>query len=141
MPRILCLDYGERHTGVAVSDETKTIAQGLQTIHNAGANELLAQVGRLIAEHEVDEVVIGLPVGMAGNPSARSHKIEEFGKRLAAATGIKVTHFTERFSTTRANEVLEEVYGGTSRKKARRQAVDKVAAIIILEDYLAAGQK
>ena len=136
MSRILCLDLGERHTGVAVSDVTKTIAQGLPTIHHAGEKNLLAAVRQLVAEHEVDEIVLGLPVGMAGNPSARSRKVEEFGNRLAAATGIKVTYFTERFSTARANEVLEEVYGGTSRKKARRQAVDKVAATIILEDYL-----
>jgi putative pre-16S rRNA nuclease len=141
VPRILCLDYGERHTGVALSDETKTIAQGQPTIHHDSPDELIRRVRQLIAEHEVDDIVIGLPVGRTGAPSARSRKVEEFGKRLAAATGVKVAYFSERFSTARANEVLEEVYGGTGRKKDRRQAVDKVAATIILEDYLAAGQK
>lgn len=135
MPRIFCLDFGERHTGAAVSDETKTIAQGLPTIHHRSVDELLQRVRQLVTEYEANEVVVGSPVGMTGRPSQRSLAVEAFGKRLAA-TGIKVTYFSERFSTARANEVLEEVYGGTSRKKARREAVDKVAATIILQDFL-----
>lgn len=148
MPRILCIDYGERHTGVAVSDETKTIAQGLPTIHHRSIHEQIDAVKRLIARHDVDEIVVGLPMGRSGKPSSRSRQVSGFVDMLAEMTALPVRTFDERFSTVRANEVLEEAYGrsdtrsrnrppatGTAQK--RRAAADKIAATIILEDYLA----
>ena len=148
MGRILCIDYGERHTGVAVSDPTRTIAQALPTIHHASENELLEALKRLVGEREADEIVIGLPVSQAGGPSKRSEQVRAFAGQLKKATGLSVTTFDERFSTARAIEVLEETRGGrnlapgkraaTGREKKRREAVDRIAATIILEDYLAA---
>jgi len=148
MGRILCIDYGERHTGVAVSDPTQTIAQALPTIHHASEAELLETLKHLIREQEADEIVIGLPVAQSGKPSRRSEQVRSFAGQLAKATGLKVTPFDERFSTARANEVLEEVRGGrgltpgkraaTGKDKKRREAVDRIAATIILEDYLQA---
>jgi putative Holliday junction resolvase len=150
MGRILCIDYGERHTGVAVSDPTRTIARALPTIHHIGENELLAELKRLVVEQEVDEIVIGLPVSQSGNPSRRSEQVLSFAGQLRKATGLPVTPFDERFSTTRAIEVLEEAGGGrklapgrraaTGRDKKRREAVDRIAATIILEDYLASSK-
>lgn len=147
MGRILCIDYGERHTGVAVSDPMRIIAQALPTIHHATENELLDALKRLIIEREVDEVVIGLPVSQSGNPSRRSEQVRSFSGQLRKATGLPVTTFDERFSTARAIEVLEETRGrrdlapgrraATGREKKRREAVDRIAATIILEDYLA----
>jgi putative Holliday junction resolvase len=147
MGRILCIDYGERHTGVAVSDPTRTIAQALPTIHHATESELLEALKRLIAEQEVDEIVIGLPVSQSGKPSRRSEQVRSFAGQLRKATGLPVTPFDERFSTTRAIEVLEEAGGGrqlapgrraaTGKDKKRREAVDRIAATIILEDFLA----
>jgi putative Holliday junction resolvase len=147
MGRILCIDYGERHTGVAVSDPTRTIAQALPTIHHATQSELLEALQRLIVGQEADEIVIGLPVGQSGRPSRRSEQVRSFAGQLKKATGLSVSTFDERFSTARANEVLEEVRGGralapgkrpaTGRDKKRREAVDRIAATIILEDYLA----
>ena len=151
MGRILCVDYGERHTGVAVSDPTRTIAQALPTIHHASESELLEALKRLIGEREVDEIVIGLPVSQAGKPSKRSEQVRAFAGQLRKATGLVVTTFDERFSTARAIEVLEEVRGGrtlapgkraaTGKDKKRREAVDRIAATIILEDYLAEKSK
>jgi putative Holliday junction resolvase len=135
--RILCLDVGERHTGVAVSDPTRTIAQGLATLHHATEAGFLAAVKGLIREHDVGGIVIGLPLSQSGRPSARSEGVRALAERLGKATGLPVTMFDERFSTARADEVLAQAYGGTGRKKSRQQAVDKVAATIILEDYLA----
>jgi len=147
MGRILCVDYGERHTGVAVSDPTRTIAQALPTIHHASEQELLEALKRLVDEQEADEIVIGLPVSQSGKPSARSKQVRAFAAALASATGLPVKPFDERFSTVRANEVLEEVRGGralasgrrpaTGRNRKRREAVDRIAATIILEDFLA----
>ena len=146
MGRILCIDYGERHTGIAVSDPTRTIAQARPTIHHSSEKELLDVVKRLIGEQEVDEIVIGLPVSQSGKPSARSEQVRAFAAALAKATGLPVTPFDERFSTARAIEVLEEVRGGrslapgkrpaTGRDRKRREAVDRIAATIILEDFL-----
>jgi len=151
MGRVLCVDYGERHTGVAVSDPTRTIAQALPTIHHVGESELLEALQRLVAEQEVEEVVIGLPLAQSGNPSRRSEQVRSFAGQLKKATGLPVALFDERFSTARANEVLEEVRGGrclapgkraaTGRSRKRREAVDRIAATIILEDYLAEKSK
>jgi putative Holliday junction resolvase len=151
MGRILCIDYGERHTGVAVSDPTRTIAQALPTIHHSTESELLAALKRLIAEQDVDEIVIGLPVAQSGKPSRRSEQVRSSAGQLKKATGLPVTMGDERFSTTRAIEVLEEAGGGrhlapgkraaTGRNKKRREAVDRIAATIILEDYLFARRR
>jgi putative Holliday junction resolvase len=151
MGRILCIDYGERHTGVAVSDPTRTIAQALPTIHHATENKLLEALKRLLIEQEVDEVVIGLPVSQSGNPSRRSEQVRSFAGQLRKATGLPVTTFDERLSTARAIEVLEETRGGrelspgrraaVGRNKKRREAVDRIAATIILEDFLAEKSK
>ena len=148
MGRILCIDYGERHTGVAVSDPTRTIAQALPTIHHATESELLESLKRLIVEQKVDEVVIGLPVSQSGKPSRRSEQVRSFAGQLKKATGLPVVTSDERFSTARAIEVLEETRGSrefvpgrraaTGTDKKRREAVDRIAATIILEDYLAA---
>jgi putative Holliday junction resolvase len=151
MGRILCIDYGERHTGVAVSDPTRTIAQALPTIHHASESELLDALKRLIGEQEVDEIVMGLPVSLSGKPSRRSEQVRSFARQLKKATGLPVATFDERFSTARAIEVLEETRGGrdlapgkraaTGRDKKRREAVDRIAATVILEDYLAEKSK
>jgi len=147
MGRILCIDYGERHTGVAVSDPTRIIAQALPTIHHATESELLEALKRIIVEQEVDEVVFGLPVSQSGKPSRRSEQVRSFTGQLKKATGLPVTTFDERFSTARAIEVLEETLGvrdlapgkraATGKDKKRKEAVDRIAATIILEDFLA----
>jgi putative Holliday junction resolvase len=151
MGRILCIDYGERHTGVAVSDPTRTIARALPTIHHSTEGELLEALKRLIVEQEVDDVIIGLPVSQSGRPSRRSEQVRSFVGQLKKATGLPVTTFDERFSTARAIEVLEETRGGrdlapgrraaTGRNEKRREAVDRIAATIILEDYLSTGRR
>jgi putative Holliday junction resolvase len=86
MPRILCLDYGEKRTGVAVSDETRTIAQSLTTIYHHNETELIAAVAKLVKQYEVDLIVIGLPLSLSGKPSTRSEKIRHFASRLAGKT-------------------------------------------------------
>ena len=149
MARILCLDVGEKRTGMAVSDETGTIAQGLDTVEHDNPKQLLEEVRRLVLELGVERVVVGLPVSLSGNPTARSEAIRRFSERLGRVTRVPVELFEEDLSTARANEVLEETYGGprhrvrrasTGLARKRRQAVDRIAATIILEDYLAARE-
>jgi putative Holliday junction resolvase len=136
MGRVLCIDYGERHTGVAVSDQTRSIAQGLSTVHHQTDAELIAALQRLVAEHEIAELVIGLPLGQTGRPSTRSNHVRAFASRLHKATGVPIVTVNERYSTARADAVLRGAYGGTSRKTGRRRNVNKVAATMLLQDYL-----
>lgn len=138
MSRILCIDYGERHTGAAISDQTRTIVQGLPTIHHRSESALLAAICRLVAEHEVTAVVLGLPLGQSGKPSTRSKQVRRFGARLSRELQLPVTMFDERFSSSRAHEILDETYAGRLAPKKRRAAADRIAAMLILEDYLQA---
>ncbi|UCG43530.1 MAG: Holliday junction resolvase RuvX [candidate division WOR-3 bacterium] len=147
MARILCLDIGERHTGVAVTDRTQTIARSLPTIHHQDQNALLAAVNKLLTTIEVSRIVVGLPLGLSGNPTARSEKVTRFSRRLGKATRIPVELFDESLSTVTANKVLNQALNprrraverpATGRSRRRRDAVDRVAATVILQEYLAA---
>lgn len=146
MARILCLDIGERRTGVAVTDETQTIARSLPTIHHQGQDSLLTAVKKLLTTIEVSQIVVGLPLSLSGNPTARSEKVTKFSRRLGKATRIPVELFDESLSTVTANKVLNQTLGprrrverpATGRSKRRKEAVDRVAATVILQEYLAA---
>ncbi len=138
MPRILCLDYGEKRTGVAVSDETRTIAQSLTTIHHATDEELVTAVGKLGKRYNVDLIVIGLPISLSGKPSTRSERIRRFASRLAKSLHLPVELFDERFSTSYAQKVFAESTGRPLRRTDTvNSPLDRIAATIILEDYLA----
>lgn len=142
MLRILCLDLGERRTGVAISDETRTIAQSLTTISHKNSEQLITVLKRITADYNVGRIVIGLPLSLSGKPSTRSEKIRQFAHRLSKDLSLPVELFDERFSTNRAQEIYTEVTGRRFRSPAtrRRQTtspIDRIAATIILENYLA----
>jgi putative holliday junction resolvase len=152
MGRILCIDFGKRRTGVAVSDITRTIAQGLPTIEHKDEQHLLKALRQVIREQEVDEVVFGLPLAQSGKPSMRSEQVRSFAGQLKKATGLPVEFHDERFSTVRAAHVLERACSDPEHDvhhKPRvshgapkhKRAVDRIAATIILEDYLAEKSK
>ena len=152
MSRILCLDYGERRTGVAVSDETRTIAQGLPTICHETEREQMAAIKRIIAEYDVGLIVVGLPASLSGHPSERAEAILQFASRLSKATSLTVTNFDERFTTRMAQRILTEAcesghrrsrskHVRASRTPAKKEAADRIAATIILEDYLARHER
>lgn len=131
MPRTLCVDYGLRRTGVAVSDETRTIAQGLPTILHRGDEQLLAALLALIAGQDVDEIVIGLPLGRAGRPSARSNQVRAFARRLERACRLPVAFIDERGSSIDAAGILAE-----AGDRRNRTATDRIAATLLLEEWL-----
>jgi putative Holliday junction resolvase len=152
MGRILCIDFGKRRTGVAVSDITKTIAQGLPTIEHKDEQHLLKALRQVIREQEVDEIVFGLPLAQSGKPSMRSGQVRSFAGQLKSATGLPVEFHDERFSTVRATGVLESTYFDTEKKvhhqprishgaPKHKRAVDRIAATIILEDFLSAKRE
>jgi putative Holliday junction resolvase len=131
--RILALDLGKRRIGLALSDELRITAQGLQTLERTNMREDLARLARLVDERGVSLILIGNPLHMDGSESAQSNWVRQFADKLRACTGRPVELWDERLTTVEAERMLRET--GMSREK-RGRAVDRVAAVILLESYL-----
>jgi len=131
--RVLALDFGKQRIGLALSDERQIIAQGLDTLERTNIREDLARLSRLASENSVSLIVIGNPLHMSGKEGFQTGKAREFGARLEAATGIPVAFWDERLTTVEAERVLRQ--SGISIQK-RAKAVDRLAAVILLESYL-----
>ena len=133
MSKVLGVDYGEQRTGVAISDESRTIAFPRETLACPRVEQAAAAVARLAEAEQVLEIVVGYPLNMNGTLGARTARTDEFLAELAKRTAIPLKKWDERLSTKIAEAVLIEA--GTSREK-RRGVVDKLAAQIILQGYL-----
>ncbi|HET7290828.1 MAG TPA: Holliday junction resolvase RuvX [Vicinamibacteria bacterium] len=131
--RYLGLDVGDARIGVAVSDETATIASGLPTLVRKGPRKDVQAVARLAEEHEVSEVVVGLPRRLDGEIGPQGQKVLSFMDAIRDALEVPVVAWDERFTTAIARQALLEA---DVKRKARKGAVDKVAAILILQNYL-----
>jgi putative Holliday junction resolvase len=131
--RILALDLGKRRIGLALSDELGVTAQGLETLQRTNNREDLARLAKLVAEHHVTLILMGNPLHMSGNEGRGTQHAREFGARIEAATGISVRLWDERLTTVQAQRVLRE--SGISIEK-RAKAIDRLAAVILLESYL-----
>lgn len=141
MKRLMGLDFGSKTIGVAISDPLNVIASPLETIVREKENGLRSsfrRIAALAAEYEVGRIVIGLPLNMDDSRGERAIKTEAFAGELARrleAEGldIPVELWDERLSTVSADEILEETRVEHSRRK---QYIDRIAAAIILEDYM-----
>jgi len=131
--RVLALDLGKRRIGLALSDELGLTAQGLPTLERTNIREDLARLSQLAAEKNVSLILIGNPMHMSGQEGRQAEHAREFGVRLEAATGLPVEFWDERLTTVQAQRVLRE--SGVSIEK-RAKAVDRLAAVILLESYL-----
>ena len=133
MSKVLGVDYGEQRTGVAISDESRTIAFPRETLACPRVEQAAAAVARMAEAEPVLEIVVGYPLNMNGSLGARTTRTDEFMAELAKRTAIPLKKWDERLSTKIAEAVLIEA--GTRREK-RRDVVDKLAAQIILQGYL-----
>ena len=131
--RIMAIDYGDAHTGAAVSDLTGLLAGYTQVIHSRRREEILAGLGRIIQEYGVTELVLGYPKNMDGTLGPRAEKAEAFARDLEEAFGLPVRLWDERRTTIDAHQIL--AFAGQNAKK-RKKTVDAVAAALILEGYL-----
>jgi putative holliday junction resolvase len=131
--RILALDHGSKRIGVAVSDETQTIAQPLEYIHTEPFADFLARLKKILVEKEVDLILIGQPRNMDGSYGPAAQKVETFVGVLKTAITVPVKMWDERLTSTMANKAL--IQGGVRRDK-RKEKVDKMAAAILLQSYL-----
>lgn len=131
--RILAIDYGDAHTGVAISDPTGFMA-GTTTVINAYRPEQVAEdVKRLAEEYAVEELVLGYPKNMDGSLGPRAEKAEAMAALLRETVGLPVVLWDERRTTIDAHHILMQ--NGQNAKK-RKKTVDAVAAALILEGYL-----
>ena len=131
--RIMAIDYGDAHTGVALSDPTGLLAGSASTIHSRKAEVVLEELARLVRENQVEELVMGFPRNMDGTEGPRAQLYREFAARVEEATGLKPVLWDERRTTVDAHRILFEA--GKNAKK-RKKTVDAVAASLILEGYL-----
>ena len=131
--RIMAIDYGDAHTGIAISDPTGLLA-GFTTVITAYRPERVAeQVALLAQEHGAERLVLGHPINMDGTRGPRSEKAQAMKALLEEATGLPVVLWDERRTTIDAHQIL--LNSGKNAKK-RKKVVDAVAASLILEGYL-----
>jgi putative Holliday junction resolvase len=131
--RLLGLDVGDRRIGVALSDETATLASGLATLLRVGPRKDVRAVAELVRRHDAHGVVVGLPLRLDGTPGEQALKVQAFADALRPAVRVPVVAWDERLTTVMAEEAL--IAGGASRRQ-RKSVVDKVAAVLILQNYL-----
>ena len=131
--RIMAIDYGAAHTGVALSDPTGFLTGTTTTIHSRKAEVVLEELQKLVRDYQVTELVMGFPRNMDGTEGPRAQLYREFAQRVEEATGLKPILWDERRTTVDAHRILFEA--GKNAKK-RKKTVDAVAASLILEGYL-----
>ncbi len=131
--RILGLDVGDKKIGVSLSDPTLLIAQGLTLYRRGSLEEDLKEFKRIVKEHEVGEIVIGLPRDLSGNIGARAKSVMGFADRVRESIDIPVNLWDERFSTNEAHRVFDMA---EVRHKKRKPYLDIMASQIILQGYL-----
>ena len=134
--RILGLDFGSKTVGVAVSDELLITAQGLEIVRRKSPSKLrqtLARIEEIIGEYKVDKIVLGYPKNMNNTEGERCEKTSEFKEMLERRTGLEVILWDERLSTVSADQSMMEM---GIRRENRKEYVDEIAAIFILQGYL-----
>lgn len=131
--RILGLDVGTVRIGVAMSDETGLIAQGLTTLHRVSWASDLGWLLDSIRTRQIGMVVVGNPLNMDGHSGPQAELIQDFVRRLRQVSPVEVVLWDERLSSSSAEKILIE--GGMQREK-RKQLIDKLAAVIILQNFL-----
>ena len=132
---ILCMDIGDKTIGIAISDSLQIIASGIGQFRRdkAEKNKELQRIKSLILQHEVDKLVVGLPLNMNGEEGEQAKKVRNFVDELSSGIEIPVVLFDERLSTVEAERVLREAKVSLLK---RRKVRDKIAATVILQNYL-----
>ena len=131
--RILALDVGKKRIGLAVSDELGVTAQGIETVQRTRVREDLQKLNDIATHWSVHTLLVGNPLHMSGDQSRQSEYTREFGERLGRHLNLPVVFWDERLTTAEAERLLQQ--SGASLKH-RKQAVDRLSAVLLLESYL-----
>lgn len=138
MPRILALDVGHKRIGVALSDPLHITAQGLQTLARRSLAQDLGSISELVELHDVQAIVVGLPIRLNGSLGPEADSVQQFIDELKQVVGIPVYPWDERFTTAHAEKALLE---GRVRRAKRKTLRDQVAATLLLQNYLDSKKK
>ncbi|MGH9625740.1 MAG: Holliday junction resolvase RuvX [Bryobacteraceae bacterium] len=131
--RVLALDVGKKRIGLAVSDPLGITAQGLQTLERTRIRDDLDQLKRIAAEKDVRKLLVGRPLHMSGSESRQEVYTREFAERLGRHLGLPVVYRDERLTSAEAERTLHEA---RAKLEERRKAVDRMAAVLLLQSYL-----
>lgn len=130
---ILSVDYGDARTGVAVCDKFEMLASPVTVVHEKNAEKLAESIAKIAAEKRVEHLVVGLPKNMDGSEGFRAENCRNFAEILQEKTKLPLDFQDERLTTVSAHNALNLT---DTRGKKRKEVVDAVSAVIILEDYL-----
>lgn len=133
MPRILSLDYGEKHIGIAISDNLSILASGLLTLENKGIKFVIKELKKICQEKDISQIVIGLPVSLSGQEEIQAKKVKEFAEQIKKEINIPIILEDERLTSIMAGKFLKEKKAKTKDGKEKEHIL---AAQIILQDYL-----
>lgn len=137
--RILGLDIGDRRIGIALSDGLGLTAQPMFTLHRtSNPKEDLRSLARMVRKHEVEELVVGLPLHMTGEESPQAKKTRAFANQLAEKTGLPLHLWDERLSSYEADQILKRSISDPAQRKA---LLDQVSAAVILQGFLDARRQ
>ncbi len=133
--RILGIDYGDARTGIAITDALNITAQGLETIHNNGSDKIiLKRLDEILEQYDIDTIVIGKPINMDGTSSERTEITERFIHKLKCKYNkLKIEIVDERLTTVAAHKTMNFL---DINKNKKRNIVDTISAVYILETYL-----
>jgi len=131
--RKLGIDYGSKYIGLAISDRSNTVAHSKEVITRTDLKKDLETIKDYINKYEIDEIVVGMPTSLNGTQGPRAEKTQQFINFLNNSLDLKITEWDERFTTLIADQSMLDA--DLSRKK-RKKMVDKIAAALILQNYL-----
>ncbi len=129
------MDVGSKTIGMAVSDPLGITAQGLQTLRRKNKRTDFGRLNEVVRQYEVAEIVVGLPLRMSGLEGTQSEKMRQFAADLRKASGLPVHLWDERLTSAEANRVLRD---SEMSIKRRGEVVDRLAAVLILQNWMAA---
>jgi putative Holliday junction resolvase len=131
--RILALDLGKKRIGIALSDELGITAQGLPTLERRNKRADFAALASLVRENNVRQIVLGLPLRMSGEEGTQADWARSFAEELRGHVDVPIDMRDERWTSKQAERVL---MGSGVRQQDRKPAIDRIAAVILLQDYL-----
>jgi putative Holliday junction resolvase len=130
---LLALDVGEKRIGVAISDATQTLARPLMTLRRASKREDFEAIAQLIAIHDVQRVIVGMPWTLRGEEGAQARRVRRYAEALSATIAAPIAFQDERLSSVEAERRLAS---GSRRRSRDKGELDAAAAAVILQDYL-----
>ena len=131
--KIMSIDYGDARTGIAFCDEREILASSYAVIEEAYAPKLVNKIFAIIKKEKPEKIVIGLPRNMDGSYGFRADKCKELGELLSQVTSVPIDYEDERLTTIIAHDILSS---NNVRGKKRKEIVDAVSAVVILQNYI-----